>query len=438
LAARPRRRTSQALEPPPRRGHNLPVLTHTHIIGGGLAGLSAALHLARAHRPVTLYEAGPACGGRCRSYFDQALGARIDNGNHLLLSGNRAAMAYLDQIGARGTMAGPATPIFPFMDLVRGDYWTVRPSAGRIPFWLLSRRRRVPGTRVRDYLPLLKLVHARPSDTVVTAFPDGPLYRRLLEPLAVAALNTPAYRGSARLLGAVIDDTLARGGAACIPLFPKDGLSDSFIDPAVDTLRAAGVEIRTGHRVSALTLDGERVRALTGPDGARLLAPSDQVILAVPPGVAASLLPGIEVPDEFQAIVNLHYRIDADPGEAGFLGLTGGTAEWIFVRPGIVSVTISAANRLVDRTADDLAQTVWAEVARALKLDAPMPQFRVVKEKRATFAATPAQQMRRPGATTAWENCMLAGDWTATGLPATIEGAIRSGVTAASQLRFAV
>jgi squalene-associated FAD-dependent desaturase len=334
-------------------------------------------------------------------------------------------------------MAGPDAPVFPFMDVLRGDRWTVRPNAGRIPFWLLSRRRRVPGTTPTDYLALRRLVHARPSDTVAAAFPDGPLYRRLLEPLAVAALNTPTYRGSARLLGAVIDETLTRGGAACIPLFPRDGLSESFIDPAVALLRAAGVEIRTGYRVAGLTLDGARVRAITGPDGARLLQPTDQVILAVPPNAAASLLPGLTVPDEFQAIVNLHYRVDAAPGEAGFLGLTSGTAEWLFMRPGIVSVTISAANRLVDRSAEDLSALVWPEVAAALDLSADMPRYRVVKEKRATFAATPAQQLRRPVATTSWENCTLAGDWTSTGLPATIEGAIRSGVTAASQLRFA-
>jgi hypothetical protein len=161
------------------------------------------------------------------------------------------------------------------------------------------------------------------------------------------------------------------------------------------------------------------------------------VILATPSAAAASLLPGLMVPDEYQAIVNLHYRLQADPGEAGFIGLTSATAEWVFVKPGVVSVTISAANRLVDRSAEELAETVWPEVQAALGISAPMPQYRVVKEKRATFAATPAQQLRRPSATTVWENCVLAGDWTQTGLPATIEGAIRSGVTAATQLRFA-
>jgi hypothetical protein len=145
------------------------------------------------------------------------------------------------------------------------------------------------------------------------------------------------------------------------------------------------------------------------------------------------------VPDAFEAIVNLHFLIDADPGgiigEAGFLGLIGGTAEWIFIKPSIVSITISAANRLVDRSAEDLAAAIWPEVRMALDLPEPMPKVRVIKERRATFAATAAQERRRPAARTQIANLVLAGDWTATGLPGTIEGAIRSGGTAAEVLR---
>jgi squalene-associated FAD-dependent desaturase len=418
----------------------LPTQPRVHVIGAGLAGLAAALHLADAGHPVTLYEAGPAAGGRCRSYFDRELGCRIDNGNHLLLSGNHAAMAFLKRLGTLDTLTGPATPAFPFIDLRSGQRWVVRPNAGRIPFWLLSRSRRVPGTTWRDYLPLRRLSHARPTDTVTAVLPDGPLFRRLLEPLAIAALNTAPHRGSARLLGAVVDETLSQGGHACRPLFPREGLSETFIDPALQALTQAGAEILLSHRIAALTTDATRVRALTGPAGPRLLGPRDQVILAAPAPVAAQILPGLEVPEEHQAIVNLHYKMDAAPGEAGLWGLIGGTAEWVFVKPGIVSVTISAANRLVDRTADDLAATVWPEVCQTLGLPAdgsqPIPDWRVVKEKRATFAATPAQNLRRPPPSTTLENCMLAGDWTATGLPATIEGAIRSGLTAAKALRF--
>jgi squalene-associated FAD-dependent desaturase len=409
-------------------------MTRVHIVGGGLAGLAAALDLSEAGRAVTIYESGPAFGGRCRSYFDKELGCRIDNGNHLLLSGNHAAMAYLRRLGTENTLSGPKHPVFPFMDLGRDERWTLRLSRGRIPFWLLRAATRVPGTRIKDYLPLLNLGHARPSDTVASALQHNELYRRLIEPLAVSALNTPAYRGSARLFGAVIDETLAKGGASCIPLFPREGLSESFVDPAVARLQAAGAILHTSHRIAGLGLDGGRVRSLVGPSGTHLLAPTDQVILAVPPPVATAMVPGLDGPDEFQAIINLHYRVHADPGETGFVGLIGGLAEWIFVKPGVVSVTISAANRLLDRDSQELATAVWREIRQALRITGDMPPYRVLREKRATFAATFAQHVRRPSATTSIKNLVLAGDWTATGLPATIEGAIRSGFAAAKAL----
>jgi hydroxysqualene dehydroxylase len=160
------------------------------------------------------------------------------------------------------------------------------------------------------------------------------------------------------------------------------------------------------------------------------------VVLAVPPWVAADLLPGLVAPNEFQAILNIHFAVEVDRarGSAGFVGLIGGTAEWVFVKRGHVSVTISAANRMVDQSADAIAAAVWPDVRAALGLQGEMPAWRVVKERRATFAATAAQERLRPGVRTGLANLVLAGDWTATGLPATIEGAIRSGQTAAHVL----
>ncbi len=413
---------------------------HSHIIGAGLAGLACAVALARHGIRSTLYESGPAAGGRCRSYFDRVLGCRIDNGNHLLLSGNSATMAYLDTTGARDTIGGSGLPRFPFVDLATGERWTVAPDLGVIPWWMFRRDRRVPGTRLRDYLALLALRRAGADATVAEALgPDGALYRRLLEPLAVAALNTPPELALARLLRTVVDQTLLKGGRACIPCLPREGLSESFIDPAVAWLGSRGGRLRTGCRVAALHQENRLVTALETADGMMPVGAGEAVVLAAPPWVAEELLPGLVAPDEFQAIVNLHFGVAADPGEAGLLGVLGGTAEWIFIKPGIVSVTISAANRIVDRPAEALAALVWPDVRAALRLEAAMPPVRVVKERRATFAATATQERRRPGPRWVAEagllhNLVLAGDWTSTGLPATIEGAIRSGDAAADAI----
>ena len=422
--------------PPRRPGAPRPgTHAHVHVVGAGLAGLAAALSLVEAGHAVTVHEAGPQAGGRCRSYFDRALGCRLDNGNHLLLSGNRATFAFLDQVGARDTMTGPDRAIFPFVDIASGERWVLRPNAGRVPWWMLAPGRRVPGMRLRDALPALRLHRARATATVADVLRPGVLYRRLLEPLAIAALNTAPTEGSARLLGAIVQETLAAGGGACIPAFPREGLSESFIDPAVAWLQAHGATVRLSSRVSALTVEDNRVTAL----GGTVLDPGDAVVLAVPAPVATGLLPGLVAPDRFEAILNVHFRMDDAPGPdlmhgASFMGLVGGTAEWVFRKPGVLSVTISAANRAVDMPPDALAQQVWCDLRTALHVPEPMPPFRVVKEKRATFAATPEQEAKRPALRTPLPNLVLAGDWTATGLPATIEGAIRSGRAAAHAL----
>jgi len=309
-----------------------------------------------------------------------------------------------------------------------------------VPWWIFRPARRVPGTGLRDYLTLLALRHAGADATVAEALdPTSPLYKRLLEPLAVAALNTPPAEALARLLRTVMDATLMKGGEACIPCLPREGLSESFIDPALTWLEPRGGKLLTGCRVTALRAEDGRVVALETTDGIMPVGAGEAVVMAAPPWVADGLVPGLVAPDAFQAIVNLHFRLAADPGEAGFLGVLGGTAEWIFVKPGIVSVTISAANRIVDLTAEELAERVWPDVRAALRLGEAMPAVRVVKERRATFAATAAQERRRPGPrwpaeTGGARNLVLAGDWTNTGLPATIEGAIRSGYTAADAI----
>jgi squalene-associated FAD-dependent desaturase len=399
-----------------------------------MAGLSAAVRLAAAGYRVGLFEAGPQAGGRCRSYFDDRLGCRLDNGNHLLLSGNRSTMDYLDVIGARGSLIGPAETRFPFVDLSTGEHWALRPNRGPIPFWLLDRRRRVPGTSLHEYLSFWRLLRARPHQSVAElADKGGLLYRRFWQPLAVAVLNTEAEHGAASLLVPVLRETFGRGAGACRPLVAAVGLSESFVDPALAWLDLRGGRLFTGSRVRALGFEGGRAARIDLGGEIVDVGAQDVVVLAVPPGVAADLLPGLTVPTEFRPIVNAHFVL---PGEAfdgvSITGVIGGTVEWIFRRGTLASVTISSATSTVDEPAESLAPRLWSEVAAALSLPPlPVPPWRIVKEKRATFAQTPAQVALRPHARTAFDNLTLAGDWTDTGLPATIEGAIRSGATAA-------
>jgi squalene-associated FAD-dependent desaturase len=405
-----------------------------HVIGAGLAGLAAAVRLGQTGRKVVVYEAAGQAGGRCRSYFDETLGCRIDNGNHLLVSGNAAAMAYVAEIGAAATFETIDRAQYDFLDLARGERWSVRPTEGRVPWWLFLAHRRVGGTGLFDYLDAWRLMRAPATATIAQTLDTGrAIYARLWAPLAVAALNTEADQASARLMGAIFADTFGRGGAALHPIFPREGLSESLVDPALAAIAAKGGEVRYSQRLRSLRFEGDRLAALDFGRGEVVLGADESVVLAVTAPVARDLVPDLTAPDRFNAIVNAHFKVERLPGSAySFLGLIGGTADWIFLKPGIVSTTTSAADRLLDRDAEELAAAIWRDIVRAYGLgQMPLPPWRVVREKRATFAATPDQLRRRPAARTRWRNLVLAGDWTDTGWPATIEGAIRSGFTAA-------
>nr|WP_295835878.1 hydroxysqualene dehydroxylase HpnE [uncultured Azospirillum sp.] len=402
-----------------------------HVICAGLAGLAAAVRLVEAGRRVVLYEQAPQAGGRCRSFHDATLGRSIDNGSHMVLSGNRALLDYARRTGGGDALEELRPAAFPFIDLRTGAAWTLRPGG----LWLFDPARRVPGSRPLDYLASLRCLTARRGQSVADCLPpDGALFELLWRPLAVSALNGPVERVSARLFGAVLRETLLRGEAACRPVLAPRGLSAAFVDPALARLGAAGAVLHLGARVEGLTFDEGRVTGFSASGSAVTLGPLDSVVLAAPAWVAERLVPGLTVPPPGPAIVNLHVRLDGPvrlPGGLPFAGLVGGTAEWLFARDDLLSVTVSDADTLADLPAEEVAARLWAEVAPHLRLDDAIPPFRVVKERRATPEQSPESVARRPGARTRWSNLTLAGDWTETGLPATLEAAVRSGNRAA-------
>lgn len=403
-----------------------------HIVGAGVAGLAAAVRLADSGRAIMLHEASGQAGGRCRSYYDHVTGMVIDNGTHLLLSGNHAALAFIKTIGAETTLQGPDDAEFQFVDLAGGERWSVRFNNGPIPWWVFDKSRRVPRTRARDYLPLARLLWAsgdRPLNELMPC--SGPLYERLVAPLFLAALNVAPLHGSGRLAGTLLRETLALGGKACRPLIAPDGIGNVLIEPAVAFLRQHGVTLALHHALHALRFAEGQVAQLDFGDDIVSLGERDAVILAVPPYIAGALLPGLQTPSAYRGIVNAHFRIDPPAHHPRMIGVVNGTAEWIFALPGRIAVTVSDAGRLIDLPREDVAAAIWRDVVAVMGLSDPLPPWQIVRERRATFAATPEQNAKRPGAETAWRNLVLAGDWTATGLPATIEGAIRSGNRAA-------
>ena len=413
-----------------------------HIVGAGLAGLSTAVRLCAAGRKVVVYEGAGQAGGRCRSYYDSRLETTIDNGNHLVLSGNRAALSYLDLLGTAKQMLGSPEALFPFVDLKSGERWAVHPNQGRVPWWIFSPERRIPGTGLSDYLAGVALALAGSDKSVADIVPrNQTMIERFWDPFTVAVMNAPMEESSANLLWTVIRETFVRGGAQCVPLFAERGLGAAFIDPALKYIRDNGGEVHFNKRLNALQCDDAVVSALTFRDETLVVEAEDAVVLAVSPAQLASLLPDLSVPKQMGVIVNAHFVL-AEPLDPlptpPFLGVLNGASQWIFMRRNIISITISAAGALgLDNdTEESMLPALWNEVRIALNMDknVEFAAGRIVKEKRATFDQSPAAVQKRPKTVTRFQNLSLAGDVVDTSLPATIEGAIRSGEMAAGRV----
>jgi len=404
-----------------------------HIVGAGLSGLAAAVALADSGVPVVLYEAAAQAGGRCRSYYDRELERVIDNGNHLVLSGNRYVQRYLRLIGAEDRLVSPAGEGFHFLDLLKNRGFALRPNAGPVPWWVALPSRRVPDTTIFQYFSVLRLAFARAGSSVADVLPHDELYRLLWEPLAVSTLNTPVEQASARAFWLVLEKTLARGGEFARPLVARDNLADTFVTPAIAFIEARGGALRFGVRIKRLTFDGDSAVGLFSEIEEQSWRPGDQIIVASPPAIAERLVPHLEAPGADEPIVNAHFATsDPEGTPLEVVAIVGGAAQWVFRRPGLASVTVSAARAMVDQPAETLAPRLWADVVHAFPaLGTEMPAYRIIKEKRATIRQSAADEAVRPVSRSRFANLWLAGDWTRTGLPATIEGSLQSGFEAA-------
>lgn len=373
-----------------------------HVVGAGMAGLAAAVAVARTGTHVKLYEAAPWAGGRCRSFYDPLLERTIDTGSHLLLGANRDALAYAQGIGAELIRFGPKLN---FADIKNGRRWTLTPT--RLP------------AALSETLCALGLPWVAGSQSVADRLGRSRRFGDLWHPLCLAALNTPPQRASARVFARALRAVLLGGPQAFHGHIFPHGLSAALVDPALALLRRLGADIRFGQRLTSCS----RTRLTFGPV-LEDINRDDRVILALPPWALSRIVPGIgDFP--FEPILNLHYRLPLPVRLDAPLGMIGGQGQWLFVRDDVASVTISAAANA------DPAQ-IWAEIAPLLAQPAILPAYRQIRERRATLRHDPQTIARRPGPTTTHPGgVFLAGDWLRSPWPCTIESAVSSGLRAA-------
>ncbi len=426
------------------------------VVGGGLAGLTAAARLSAGGLPVLLLEQRPALGGRASSFTDTVTGDSVDNGQHLLIAGYTRTLAFAESIGSRHLLRIQQRPTLTFFHPRKGFVefrlaalpapmhlvWGIFTSSLFTPaerFFVLRAgldiwRRPGAKKRPRDGKTILQwLEQCRQPESVRTSF---------WTPLALSIMNERIETASAATFLDALHTAFLRHWHDAALVFPEAGLSQIFAEPARQAIVAHGGVVRCNADVRELVREGEILTGVRLRDGKDI--PCRSVLLAVPHARAMELYPpgmrrphGLEadIPMAVSPIVSIHLWFATDFMDREMVGLMGKTVQWIFRKKTHISLVISAAHGLVDLPQEALVRVALEELRDVFGNSVGTPRHvLVIREKRATVSLTPETEQRRPGSETSITNLFLAGDWTDTGLPATIEGAIQSGETAAEKV----
>ena len=399
------------------------------VIGGGWAGLAAAVDLTAAGVSTTLYEAGRQSGGRARAV--ETDGRRLDNGQHILLGAYRDTLALMRQVGAdpeRLLERRPlqvhdhagfhlALPPWPAPLNVAWGLLTARGAGWReklaTAWWMEGVKRH--RFRLEEDLSVAEWLDA--------AGQTGTLRRHLWEPLCLAALNIPAERASAQIFANVLRDSLGSSLRSDTDLLlPRTDLSQLFPEPASNWLKANGATLRFGTRVSSLSANADGIVI----DGETY----DAGIIATAPQHAKKLWPALCCNFDYEPIVTVYLQFEAKTRLAFPLQKQSGKyGQWVVDRgDGLLACVLSGHGDWEALNDSELATALQAELA----LSSPATWQKVIREKRATFACRPG--IARPDFMTADPRLILAGDYTWADYPATLEGAVRSGRRAAHTL----
>jgi zeta-carotene desaturase len=448
------------------------------IFGGGLSGLSAAVELSAAGRKVLLLEQNQYCGGRTHSFFDSITGDPVDNGQHLMMGCYHATRRYLRLLGTehlahlqpklRIEFLQPSQHpsrfvcsnlLAPFHLLVGLIGFTVIPFNDRLGMLRVAKEILYTSPSKEKELDRLTV-----NEWMVTLGQSDISRKYLWDIITIGALNNHPQNVSALMLFRVLRAAFLGKRENSSLLIPKAGLSELFVNPAIRFIEAHGGNVLTSVGVESLVMDGSRIKSVLTPDGIELRAKS--FVSAVPWYVFEKLLPnsnlntGISPPirerkrgdleHSFHSspIISIHLWFDRKVTDLDFAALLETRIQWFFNKTQLLkidkdkdgqtsrqylSLVISGAQEFVEMSKEELVAIAMEDLRCVLPdaKDANVVHSLVIKEKRATFLPKPGFETLRPDSRTEYENLFLAGDWTATGYPATIEGAVMSGRKAA-------
>ena len=415
------------------------------VIGGGFAGLTAASYLVKNNFKVTLIESSPKLGGRAYSFFDKNTNTEIDNGQHILMGCYNETIKFLNLIDASKN--------FYFqkkleVNFVKQGFELVPLKSAHLfyPLNLIFGLLSYKALKFGDQLSLLKVLLKLPFDSsnkfsemnikewLELENQSQAVQNAFWKILAVGALNTNLEKASAKIFIDILKQIFLKGNKSATIILPKFGLSESYCKRAEEFIKKNGGEINLSETVNHIIIKDFIITALKSSK--QIYSDFDYVISTVPSFAINRLLSeenNFRIPEfNYSSILNINIWLKKNRIPEGFFGLIDSPLHWVFNKGTHLNIVISDANELVNMADEELMKLVKIEMQKFFLFDPQLiSNYKIVKEKRSTFIPSMEIINNRPSQKTNIQNLILAGDWVDTGLPSTIESAVKSGRVAA-------
>lgn len=413
------------------------------VIGGGLAGLSTAAFLVKNNIQVEVIEASSRLGGRVFSIKDDKTGDYIDNGQHILLGCYKDTLEFLKIIGA--------TDNFLFQENLEVNFikegfreFPLKAFNFPYPFNLLFGFLNYKALPLKERLHIIQffirlyfysdsfLEKISINDWLTIEQQSEDAKKCFWEVISIGALNCGTNLASAQIFSKILKKIFFKGKKAATIILPKFDLSKSFCDNAKSYIEENGSKISLSESVGEIMFASDKLQSIM--TNKRIINDFDFVVSTISLNAIKKVLNKNnflgDLKFNYSPILNVHLWLKENNLKHRFYGFIGSAVHWVFNNGSYITVTISDAKKYDNLGKDEMYRIVIREIEKYLKLSKNnINHYRIIREKRATFIPTKDIINRRPMPRTKWENFFLAGDWTNTDLPATIEGAVKSGKT---------
>jgi len=418
------------------------------VLGGGFAGLTSAVYLSKAGYKVELIEASPKLGGRAYSFKDAETGTEVDNGQHILMGCYKETLAFLEIINSLDKLEFQENLSIYFIK-ENSKLFQLRASKLPYPFSLLSALLNYKAISISDRILMLKFFLKLPfvSDKILekqtvlqwleSEKQNENIRKAFWDFLSISALNTSPEKASAKAFLDVIKKVFLHGNKSAGIILPKSGLTETYCINSQKYIEARNGIIHLSERAEEIIFKENKIIKIK--TGQREISDFDFVISSLPLYSLNKIIPAGNIFDnpalEYSSILTVHLWIKNNDIEKTFYGLIGSPVHWLFNHGSHLTIVISDADKFMELSGEEIFNICCEELDKYFGIKCEdITNYKVLKDKRATYIPSNKLLGKRPSSETSIKNFFLAGDWIETGLPSTIESAVKSGKMAADMI----